>query len=229
LDPEELYPPSKVARRIVDPVKEREEYQKWRKRAGDWVRYHCKEPDGRKGSFNAWLGATWQEFLDPADRHRAEKSRAKIAHAKKRRGFKKIMAAAMVTVAAAAVIIAAIVGMPERTGTPDDVIDFTPTMFPETATSTDISPLENILRGETASEERVPAFAGQDVPDGMSTQEFARFMRQEHRSWHLQTFSHDAFISQIRTEREPEAPMVIARVASYPFLLTRSNIAMTPL
>jgi hypothetical protein len=237
LEPNELYPPSKVARRIVDPVQQREEYQKWRKRAGDWVRYHCKEPDGQKGNFNAWLGSTWQEFIDPADRRRVEKSRARAAQAHKGSHTKKRWAAAL---AAAVILMAALTQLPHSPKQDTEPIAFEPTMFKSVTAKQQASPsLDELLAWqsqpkpspEPAQELAVSQVAPENTAakTNLSTLEFARKMRQLHLSWHLQTFSHDSFISLVETEREQEAPSAVARIASYPYLLTRSNIAMTPL
>ena len=66
LEGDALYPPSHVAR-LIAPVGT-EEYDRWRKKTRSWIKYHCKEPNGKKGPYNAWYGATWQQFLDPMDK-----------------------------------------------------------------------------------------------------------------------------------------------------------------
>lgn len=236
LEPDELYPPSKVARRIVDPVQQREEYQKWRKRAGDWVRYHCKEPDGQKGNFNAWLGSTWQEFIDPADRRRVEKNRARAAQAQQGHRFKKRWAVLSV---AALILAAALIKLPRSRAQHEDIATIEPTLFASVADQQPAaSPLADMLaqqpapQQETASQQAVqaPPSAPETttVNTELSSLAFALEMQKMHQSWQMQTFSHDSFINLVDTEREQAAPLAVARIASYPFLLTRSNIAMTP-
>jgi len=236
LEPDELYPPSKVARRIVDPVQQREEYQKWRKRAGDWVRYHCKEPDGQKGNFNAWLGSTWQEFIDPADRSRVEKCRARAAQAQQGHRFKKRWA--MLSVAAV-ILAAAFIRMPRPRAQHEEIATMEPTLFasvPDKQSAT--SPLADLLAKQTtatpASEPEHLARQTPSEPEAtvvkseLSSLAFALEMQKMHQSWQMRTFSHDSFITLVDTEREQATPLAVAKFAPYPVLLTRSNIAMPP-
>jgi hypothetical protein len=65
LEEDELYPPSEVAHILVG--EKNSEYHRRRKTARAWIKYHCNTPNGKKGSYNSWYGATWQEFLDPVD------------------------------------------------------------------------------------------------------------------------------------------------------------------